>query len=211
MKFPDSADKGLQYEQCAYILADTVGHLGYTLTPKTRAAWGSMMYKLAEADEVSEVHPEAFTSGEALVAALEIEPNDMAVGAAAALLDASQKSIHSNSIREHLDNRRDEAVESVTLLRSQTPEFIGIDSLWEEVDTMTIAGIYLDSLVDAKEDAGERAGFSASQLALHSAFRFTATVRSIRAETKLAIIRSCTRYGLAGHILRSTPRKLFAQ
>jgi hypothetical protein len=208
MKFPSSADKGLQYESCAYILADVIGNMGFELTDVTMQRWGNMMYRLAAADELAETQPEAFSSGEHLVEVLQIVNNEMAVEAASGLLAASSRSINSSSIREHLDNRRDEAVESVALLRSQTPELIDESDLWSEVDTMTIAGIYLDSFVDAREDAGERADFTPGNLALHSFARFVKTVREMRMDTRIAVAQAGISHGLAGYIFRSAPSKL---
>ena len=207
MKFPGAADKGRQYEECAYILADAVAYTGYDLSPATRGGWASMMYRLATADALSEADPSIFASGESLVGYLEIAPNEMAVSAAAGLLQASAKSIQADTIEGHLDSRRDEAVQSVALLRSQTPELSDATELWAKVDDMNVAGIYLDSLFDAREDSYVRAAFSAKDLAVNSAARFLKTVRAMDAHTRVAVTRACVEHGLAGHLIRSLPQK----
>lgn len=74
---------------------------------------------------------------------------------------------------------------------------------------MVIAGIYLDSFFDAREDAHKNARFSAHTLAFNSAKRFLQSVNKMDAHTLKAVSLGCFKNGLAGHLLRVTPRKAF--
>lgn len=189
-------------------MADTVGLMGYELSPATRQGWGRLMRDLASADSLSEENPHAFSSGEALVECLNIEPNAMAIAAAEGLLRANVGSLTADTIAAHLDSRRDEALESATLLRSQAPEIRTADGLWREINAISVAGIYLDSCRDAREDAHENANFSAAHLVFSAGSRFIKTVSTMNPHTRLSAIRACCQGGLTWHLVRDMPKKL---
>lgn len=214
MKFPSPENKNLQYAACADILSDTITYLGEEVAHPTREVWRSAMHGLATADAIAEQSPDVFASEDNIVAFLEgpmaMDANEPAIVATRGLLRANEQSIKAQSLGEHLDSRREEAVLSTALLRSQAPELDDKPAVWSEVDKITIAGIYLDSLMDAREDSFRVAEFSAKELAAASLVRFTGAVRAIEPRARLALTKACLRNGLGGYVVRSIPRKLLA-
>lgn len=214
MKFPDSADKASQYAVCADMLADTLTGMGYELRPQTLQGWKKIMHGLVDADVISEQDPSFFSSTDTLKEYLQndmgIEPNEATIAAAKSMVAASTQSMEATTLREYLDSRRIEALQSVELLRAQTPELDDEPALWEEIRVITTAGIYLDSLFDAKEDAHTRANFSAPKLAIASAVRLVKESWGMDSATRRAAARACFTNGLVGHLIRSLPRKILA-
>ena len=207
MLFPPHTDKPGQYAECAYILAETFGELGHPISEETQLNWDILMRRIAVADDISEQDPGVLRSGESLVQYLGVTANLQAITAADSLLDASRRSIAAPTLKAHLDSREDEAVHSMSLLRSQTPELLPTN-VWRQADLMNIAGIFLDSFVDARDDAGELANFTARQLLVGSAMRFAATIGRMDKESLRVITAVSARHGFARHCSKEIMRRV---
>lgn len=155
------------YGQCGSMLAQLASVLGQPIPTATSEQWSNTMSRLSLADDASELSPEHFTTFSALDILGLDQSNPALVKTVEQLLTANRDSHEAHSISAHFQARGREAARTSDLLRYQSPEHILTNNgLWEQISRVAIAGVYLDSLLDAQEDSDRLEQFSASQLAI---------------------------------------------
>jgi hypothetical protein len=172
------------YAHCGTILAQLATEIGQPIPVSTVEQWSSTLSRLSVADDASEIAPDNFRGGTVLEI-LGLDPsNSLLATAADTLVVANRKSHSASSIRTHFDARAQEAKSSADLLRYQSPEHILRNrGLWRQLSRVAIAGVYLDSLLDAREDSLQLAQFSARQLAFGATVRLAGISARIHART----------------------------
>lgn len=179
MMFLESLPRGELYRVGGVLLAETAVNLGIPLGTDMVRQWGNTMCRLATADDISETTPEVFHDPLVLVDALDIPTRNRALlSAADGLLRANERSRGADTMSEHLRARADEARFSMHLLKHQTAQAGRYAPAWRQLEHLSVASIYVDSLFDAREDAASLEGFSVGELAIGS---FKEGLRSMRA------------------------------
>jgi len=209
MQYSEATDKIGKYQVSGTIFADTVRILGHKLDEDIEQDWLSFMSGLATADELAEYDPKGVTiDGLATWLGLNgLNPkiNENLEG----LISANIGSLFSTSLQEHFKNRGLEAHHVSELLRWQTPSELAhqID-LWRQMSKIAQAGIYLDSLADAPEDAEKIEQFSAGELAIGATKNLIRVSTQIRPKSWQAILLASRRLGLDKYLLITKPLKM---
>jgi hypothetical protein len=191
------------YEQCGLVFATTVKELGHDLPDETVAGWARTMGLLSEADTLSEQDPECM-GPEGLLEMLGLDPSDTRLNIAAAnLIAANQQSLSAQTMGQHFSARTQEARSTTDLLRFQSEDDISSDDgLWDQLDSLAIVGIHVDSLIDCREDSRLLPQFSAGQLAKGSLVHAIKTLRHIKPDTLAASYRSAKKLGMRSMIVK---------
>ena len=207
MSSPSFEKRAEQYGLCGTVLAETARGIGIPVHDALVTQWEDTMAKLAVADDISEAHPEIFSEPKVLVSALGLDPAKPAlVAAAQGLLIANAQSRGSLDLDKHFDARADEARYCADLLRYQNPIGYQFASSWKQIEKLSVAGIYLDSLFDAREDARDTGNFTAGQLATGAVRRMFQISREIRPTTYRSFFAAANRFGVGKHVMKKALR-----
>ncbi len=209
MDFPHSTQREGQYGIAGTILAETGLDIGIKLEPHMSEQWAKTMARLSLADDLSETNPDTLTDPKVLVKALGIDsPSAELVAAANGLLNANKLSSNALNVKNHFMGRGLEAWCSLGLLRYQSQAAHSNTHSWDQLGFLCEAGIYLDSVFDAKADSTRLRQFSALQLGVGALAHFIGTVSYIKPSTFIAFERAAHRQGLNKHLVTKPLRVL---
>ena len=212
MKIDVERDRSTQYAMIAPMLAQLAGHMGTEIDEQTLVSWQSFGARLALGDDISESASDMLGDPVACVNFLGLDTSNSAiVQATNNLIEASQAAFHATTVREHFEHRGREAHEVTMLYRHQAPLAVqGETKMWQQLSCVGKAGIYLDSLVDARKDAKKMEKFSATELALGAIVNFSRMLPTFERDT-WAALRNVSRDNqlaiqVARHLLRGGQR-----
>ncbi|MDP9211891.1 MAG: hypothetical protein M3N59_01290 [bacterium] len=205
--FPDSSNREAQYRRGIGIVADALAELGYPPSDDVRERWATMFARLSIADTIAEEDPAAFESGRKLVDFLGVPTTEATEAAADRLLAANAASIGAVTVEEHFVGRREEALATVELLQALSGELMEERDAWRSIGDLAVSGIYLDSLLDARQDAEALEAFTAWDLRTGAAKRLVSQARRSDPDVLRAMGTACHRNGLVGYLL--SPNRLF--
>lgn len=203
-------DRNDLYESGGRILANTAKGIGIPLSDAESASWEDIMRRLANADEESESTQCRDLSAAAVIRILHLAQTADLLDAAESLLQANAAAKSSSDCPSHLDARAQEAVEAMRILRLTTADgqSDAHSTQWEQLTQCSVAGIYLDCLYDAREDANELP-FGTLQLASNSLGRFIKTLGTIRPETYKSAIKAARQEKLGTYLAAKPMRALY--
>ncbi|NTW62209.1 hypothetical protein HGB25_02260 [Candidatus Saccharibacteria bacterium] len=196
------------YSDGGQILADTAKSIGMNADTVASIEWRKTMYNLALADDISEIDPTYFRP-ETLVDRLGLDAqNQQLVVSSAILLRANIRSQNADTIKEHFYARADEATQSLNLLRYQAQPNPRDTYAWCQLNHLAISCTYLDSLLDAKQDAESLPQFSVSELCTGALMAFCRTSRLVRHKTWSEVYKASGDVGLNRRIIGKIARSV---
>lgn len=206
--FPCKAQKDLQYAQTAEMMADISTDIGTPINSTLRGTWAVTMSRLAVADEMAEQDPYVFPDGGSLARYLcDDEPAEPVCRAGQRLLDANIASLSTTDLNDHFHARAQEGRASLDLLWYQLPpELNRNDYVRNQLSSLAVLGVLLDSLADAREDSRDLP-FTPRELVRGSLAAIAAAAPKADLRTWKAGIRAANRHGFSRYAIQKLYRK----
>ena len=199
------------YEAGGLVLAETGHRIGIPLDGNDQERWGQTLRRSVLCDEIIEADPSQLSDPRVTLGHLGLDPENHQLRQQAGLIVAACKGAdEAPTIRSHFGFRALEAIHVARLLRySCDPDTaLNYEGQWTQLERLSVAGQFLDSVRDASEDAERLPQFNARQLAYGGLWRAVKVGAQVRPETWKAFTATMREHGFTLRMRHLVKRSL---